>query len=213
MIRVLLADDEALFRGGLRMLLEAQDDLEVVAEVTDGAQAVARTLELVPDVVLMDLQMPVLDGLSALAELARRGSPAKVLVLTTFDLDRNLYEALRAGAAGFFLKSARPARLVEAVRAVADGDELLDPALTHRLLARWMEQAPAADQARLAHVTEREREVLALVGRGLTNKEIAGQLFVAESTVKTHVVRLLTKTRSRDRVQLVILAHDLGLRT
>ncbi len=213
MIRVVVADDEALFRTGLRMLLETQHGIEVVAEVEDGAAAVARALELVPDVVLMDLQMPGTDGLSAITELVRRGSPARVLVLTTFDLDRNLYDALRAGAAGFFLKSARPARLVEAIRAVAEGDELLDPALTRRLVERWMEQTgPSVDQGRLAHVTEREREVLSLVGQGLTNKEIAGRLWLAESTVKTHVVRLLAKTRSRDRVQLVILAHDLGLR-
>ena len=213
MIRVVVADDEALFRTGLRMLLETQHGIEVVAEVEDGAAAVARALELVPDVVLMDLQMPGTDGLSAITELVRRGSPARVLVLTTFDLERNLYDALRAGAAGFFLKSARPARLVEAIRAVAEGDELLDPALTRRLVERWMEQTgPSVDQGRLAHVTEREREVLSLVGQGLTNKEIAGRLWLAESTVKTHVVRLLAKTRSRDRVQLVILAHDLGLR-
>jgi DNA-binding NarL/FixJ family response regulator len=213
-ITVLIADDEALFRSGIRLLLEAQDGIEVVGEAVDGRHALALAGQLRPDVVLMDIQMPELDGIAATDALVSGGSDARVLVLTTFDLDKHVYDALAVGAAGFLLKSARPARLVEAIRSVAEGDALLDPTLTRRLISRWV-SAPLrpADDTRIARLTERELEVLALVGRGLTNKEIAAELYLGESTVKTHVVRVLAKTRSRDRVQAVILAHETGLAT
>lgn len=210
-ITVLIADDEALFRSGIRMVLEAQDNIEVVAEAENGHEAVDLVRKFSPTVVLMDNQMPELDGIAAARQLAALGSTTRVLVLTTFDLDRNVYEALAAGAAGFLLKSARPARLVEAIRTVADGDSLLDPTLTRRLIDRWM--APASTEAteRLRTLTDREREVLVLMARGLNNREIAETLFLGESTVKTHVVRVLAKTGSRDRIQAVILAHECGL--
>lgn len=213
-LRVVIADDEALFRSGLRLMVDAQQDLTVVAEVANGREAVDTAQRERPDVVLMDIQMPLLDGIAATAELRRRGLHAKVLILTTFDLDRYVYDALRAGASGFLLKSARPARLIDAIRAVAAGDALLDTALTRRLIEKWMAhpRADAADQ-RLATLTDREREVLTLIGRGLSNTEIAALLHLGESTVKTHVGRTLAKTGSRDRVQAVILAFECGLVT
>jgi DNA-binding NarL/FixJ family response regulator len=210
-ITVVIADDEALFRSGLRMLLEAQEGIEVVAEATTGRQAVELVRRHAPDVVLMDIQMPDLDGLAATRELVRSGSRTRVLVLTTFDLDRTVFDALAAGAAGFLLKSARPARLVDAIRTVADGDALLDPTLTRRLIDRWMTPTATTDTERVRGLTEREREVLTLMGSGLNNREIAQRLFLGESTVKTHVVRVLAKTGSRDRIQAVILAHRCGL--
>jgi DNA-binding NarL/FixJ family response regulator len=204
---VLIADDEALFRSGLRMMMEAQDDLEVVGEAGTGREAATLAMRLAPDVVVMDIQMPELDGISATREIVATGNQARILVLTTFDLDRNVYDALAAGAAGFLLKSSRPARLVDAVRAVADGDSLVDPSVTQRLVRRWMAPPSARDTDRLRDLTPREMDVLALMGRGLNNREIADALFLGESTVKTHVVRVLAKTGSRDRIQAVILAH------
>lgn len=213
-LKLVIADDEALFRSGLRLIIEAQPDLLVAAEAGDGREAVEVAQACRPDVLLMDIQMPVLDGIAATRELQRRGLQTKVLVLTTFGLDQYVYDALRAGASGFLLKTARPARLIEAVRAVAVGDALLDPSLTRRLVEEWMSR-PRADRAdpRLAELTDREREVLTLIGRGLSNQEIARTLHLGESTVKTHVGRVLAKTGSRDRVQAVILAFECGLVT
>ncbi|GII57814.1 DNA-binding response regulator [Planotetraspora thailandica] len=211
-LRVVIADDEALFRSGLKMIVEAQPDLTVVAEAEDGREAIEAVQRHNPDVLLMDIQMPILDGIAALAELRRRGCGTKVLVLTTFDLDRYVYDALRSGASGFLLKTTRPARLVEAVRAIAAGDALLDPLLTRRLVEEWVARPrPDAADPRLAALTDREREVLTLIGRGLSNAEIARDLHLGESTVKTHVGRTLAKTGSRDRVQAVILAFECGL--
>lgn len=211
-VTVVIADDEALFRSGLRLILDAQPDVTVVAEAENGRQAVQAAQEHRPDVVLMDIQMPGTDGIAATRDLSRLGLDSRVLVLTTFNLEKYVYEALRAGASGFLLKSTRPARLVDAVRAVHAGDVLLDPALTRRLIEDWVARPRTADpDPRLAPLTDREREVLTLIGRGLSNTEIARELYLSESTVKTHVSRTLAKTGSRDRVQAVILAFESGL--
>jgi DNA-binding NarL/FixJ family response regulator len=215
-IRLLIADDHELMRGGLRAMLGAQDDLVVVGEAADGAQAVDQAIALHPDVIVMDIRMPRVDGIEATRRLAAHGLAARVLVLTTFDLDEYVWEALRAGAAGFLLKDAPPRQLAEAVRTVAAGDTLLAPAITRRLVERFVRVPPpgsAAGQERFAALTEREREVLALVARGLSNAEIAGRLFLSEATVKTHVTRLLGKLGVRDRVQAVVLAYETGIVT
>ncbi len=214
MIRILLADDHELLRGGLRTILGAQDDMEIVGEAADGAEAVEAALSLHPDIVLMDIRMPRLDGIEATRRLRAHGPKPAVLVLTMFDLDEYVYEALRAGAGGFALKDAAPRQLVEAVRTVAAGEALLAPALTRRLVERYVRTPPpgvAASANRFAELTEREREVLALVARGLSNGEIAGRLFLSEATVKTHVGRVLGKLDLRDRVQAVVLAYETGL--
>ena len=213
MISVLLADDQALVRGGLRAMLEAEDDLRVVGEAADGADAVEQTLLRKPDVVLMDIRMPGTDGIEATRRLAQRGSPARVLVVTTFDLDEYVFAALRAGASGFLLKDADPDRLVEAIRTVATGETLLAPTVTRRLVERFVRgpDPGAASRERFAELTERELEVLGLVARGLSNAEIAATLFLSEATVKTHVTRCLTKLGLRDRVQAVVLAYETGL--
>ncbi len=214
MIRILLADDHELLRGGLRTILGAQDDMEIVGEAADGAEAVEAALSLHPDIVLMDIRMPRLDGIEATRRLRAHGPKPAVLVLTMFDLDEYVYEALRAGAGGFALKDAAPRQLVEAVRTVAAGEALLAPALTRRLVERYVRTPPpgvAASANRFAELTEREREVLALVARGLSNGEIAGRLFLSEATVKTHVGRVLAKLNLRDRVQAVVLAYESGL--
>jgi DNA-binding NarL/FixJ family response regulator len=212
-ISVLIADDQALVRGGLRMIVEAQEDMEVVGEAGNGAEAVATAERLEPDVVLMDIRMPDLDGITATGRLAERG-PAKtrVLVLTTFDEEQVVYEAMRAGASGFLLKSAPPARLAEAIRVIAAGEALLAPSITRRLVEDFVSRpAPGSHQpAELTELTDREREVLALVARGLSNAEIAKELVVSEATVKTHVNRLLGKLSLRDRVQAVVLAYETG---
>jgi DNA-binding NarL/FixJ family response regulator len=213
-IRILLADDHELLRGGLRTILGAQDDMEIVGEAADGAEAVEAALSLHPDIVLMDIRMPRLDGIEATRRLRAHGPKPAVLVLTMFDLDEYVYEALRAGAGGFALKDAAPRQLVEAVRTVAAGEALLAPALTRRLVERYVRTPPpgvAASANRFAELTEREREVLALVARGLSNGEIAGRLFLSEATVKTHVGRVLAKLNLRDRVQAVVLAYESGL--
>ena len=212
-VRVLLADDQAMVREGLAVLLGAQPGLEVVGEAADGAEAVARAAELDPDVVLMDVRMPVLDGIEATRRIVAAGGPARVLVLTTFDEDEHVYAALRAGASGYVLKSASAAALAEAVRVVAAGEALLAPSVTARLLADFARAgAPRApDRRRLAGLTERETEVLALVARGLSNAEVAAHLVVAEETVKTHVSRLLGKLGLRDRTQAVVFAYETGL--
>jgi len=213
-IRVVIVDDQALVREGLRALLERAPDIEVVGEAGDGRQGLLATRRTRPDVVLMDVRMPGLDGISATeAILADPGLDAvRVVVLTTFDTDENVFDAIRAGAAGFLLKDTSPDALRDAVRVVARGDALLSPAVTARVMeaARSGTVAPGAAD-RLASLTEREREVLAQVGRGLSNDEIARVLFISPATVRTHIGRLLTKTAARDRAGLVVLAYEAGL--
>ena len=212
-IRVLIVDAQALVRSGFRMILESRDDLEVVGEAGDGEQAIRLAGQTRPDVVLMDVRMPGLDGVAATARLTAVADPPKVIILTTYDLEEPLYAALRAGASGFLLKDVRPADLVEAIRVVAGGDALLAPTATRRLLDRFLvtDVTPAARSGSLDRLTEREREVLTLLARGASNAEIADRLTVAEATVKTHVSAVLRKLEVRDRVQAVVLAYDLGL--
>ena len=213
-IRVLLCDDQALVRSGFRMILEAREDLEVVGEAEDGVQALELTWRLLPDVVLMDVRMPRLDGVEATRRLVEAGAAARVLILTTFDLDEHVFEALRAGASGFLLKDVQPAQLVDAVRVVARGEALLAPTVTRRLLDRFAHSLPGAPEPpapELAELTDREREVLALLAEGLSNAELAERLFLSETTVKTHVSSILRKLGLRDRVQAVVLAYQAGL--
>ncbi len=213
MITVLIVDDQALVRGGLRLIIDAQDDLEVVGEAENGAEAIIAAERLEPDVVLMDIRMPELDGIAATTRLAQRGTTTRVLMLTTFDDDQLVYDAMRAGASGFLLKSAPPAQLTGAVRIIAAGDALLAPSITRRLIEEFVDGPPpgtATTPAELAELTEREREVLTLLARGLSNTEIATQLVVGEATVKTHVNHLLSKLKLRDRVQAVVLAYETG---
>jgi DNA-binding NarL/FixJ family response regulator len=209
-VRVLLADDQALVRGGFRMILDARPDIEVVGEVADGAAAVARTAELAPDVVLMDIRMPVMDGLEATRRIVSAGGTTRIVVLTTYDADDSVFAALRAGASGFLLKDARPADLVEAVRVVAGGDALLAPSVTRRLLDRMVAQ-PVGAPAELRELTDREQEVLRLVAGALSNAEIAQRLSLSETTVKSHVSAVLRKLGLRDRVQAAVLAYEVGL--
>ena len=214
MIRVLIADDHELMRNGLRAILDAQQDIEVVGEAEHGALAVENAIRLYPDVVIMDIRMPRLDGIEATKRLALQGEKApKVLVLTTFDLDEYVYQALRAGAAGFLLKDTPPRQLAEAVRTIAAGESLLAPAVTKRLIERYVSRPPGdtARRERFAELTERELEVLQLITRGLSNAEIGARLFLSEATVKTHVTRILSKLGVRDRVQAVVLAYETGL--
>jgi DNA-binding NarL/FixJ family response regulator len=213
MIRVLVADDQAVVRGGLRMILEAQEDFEVVGEAADGSEAIGLTASLEPDVVLMDIRMPVLDGIEATRRLAAAGAAARVLMLTTYGLDEYVFEALRAGAAGFFVKTDSPERLVDAIRLVATGEALLAPEITRRLIDRFLAGAPpnAPKPPALAELTNRELEVLRHIARGLSNAEIAKALYVSEGTVKTHVARVLSKLDLRDRVQAVVFAYETGL--
>jgi DNA-binding NarL/FixJ family response regulator len=209
-IRVLLADDQALVRSGFRMILENREDLEVVGEAQNGAEAVELARELAPDVILMDVRMPELDGVEATRRLVSAGSPARVLILTTFDLDEYVYEAIRAGASGFLLKDVQPVELVDAIRVVAAGNALFGPTATQRLIERFGElprQAPPS----LESLTDREREILRLLAGGLSNAELAERLFVSETTVKSHVSSVLRKLGVRDRVQAVIAAYDAGL--
>jgi DNA-binding NarL/FixJ family response regulator len=211
-IRVLLADDQRLVRGGFRMILRAEPDLEVVGEAADGAEAVALAGELDPDVVLMDVRMPNVDGIEATRRIidGREDAP-RVLVLTTFDLDDYAYEALRAGASGFLLKDAPEEQLVSGIRIVADGGSLFAPAVTRRLIERFAGAAPRHAPHAVAELTPRELEVLRLVARGLSNAEIAGELFLSEHTAKTHVAHILSKLGLRDRVQAVVLAYESGI--
>jgi DNA-binding NarL/FixJ family response regulator len=212
-IRVLIADDQALVRAGFRAILETQDDLEVVGEAEDGAEAVALARELRPDVVLMDVRMPGIDGIEATARLLRDGDAPRVLMLTTFDLDEYVYEAMKAGASGFLLKDAPRDQLLGGVRTVASGDALLAPALVRRLVEDFVRRPPpgAGPPAELDELSERELEVLTLIARGLSNAEIASRLFVSEATVRTHVTHILAKLGLRDRVQAVVLAYETGL--
>ncbi|MER7794614.1 response regulator transcription factor [Streptomyces sp. NPDC097640] len=216
MTTVAIADDQAMQRFGFRMLLESQDDMALVGEAENGSAAVRLCAELQPDVVLMDVRMPGLDGIEATRRIVASGGRTRVLILTTFDLDEYAHAGLRAGASGFLVKDARPEELLAGIRAVASGDAVVAPALTRRLLDRYAHHlptpdAPAGTDPRLTALTGREREVLTAIGRGWTNGEIAERLVVAESTVKTHVGRILAKIGARDRVQAVIFAYDTRL--
>jgi DNA-binding NarL/FixJ family response regulator len=216
-ISVLLADDQPLLRRGFRMILEAEDDLTVVGEASDGAEAIDLAGRHGPDVVLMDIRMPGTDGIEATRRITATGPLPKVLVLTTFDLDEYAFGALRAGASGFLLKDVRPGELVAAIRTVAAGDAVISPRVTRRLLEEYAQVLPLSPGQReqqypqLSMLTEREREVLIAVARGLSNTEIAASLFVSEATVKSHVGRILAKLALRDRVQVVVLAYEAGL--
>jgi DNA-binding NarL/FixJ family response regulator len=217
---VLIADDQPLQRFGFRMLLESQDDMTVVGEAANGADATRMAAELHPDVVLMDVRMPGLDGIEATRRIVASGGRTRVLILTTFDLDEYAYSGLRAGASGFLVKDAQPEELLSGIRAVATGDAVVAPSLTRRLLDAYVHHLPAATtqpsptgspDPRLSALTDRETEILRVMGQGWTNTEIAERLHLAESTVKTHVGRILAKTGSRDRVQAVILAYETKL--
>ncbi|MEU0650478.1 response regulator transcription factor [Streptomyces umbrinus] len=214
MTTVLIVDDQALQRMGFSMLLEAQSDMTVVGEAANGTEAVRTTAELRPDVVLMDVRMPGMDGIEATRRIVESGGRSRILVLTTFDLDEYAYDALRAGASGFLLKDAQPDELVTGVRAVAAGDAVISPGLTRKLIDTFGDRLPGHSpnqQKQLADLTQREREVLTAIASGWTNTEIAERLHLAESTVKSHIGRILTKINARDRVQAVIFAYDTGL--
>jgi DNA-binding NarL/FixJ family response regulator len=212
-IRVLLADDQALVRSGFQMILSAQPKIEVVGEAESGRQAIDLANRLAPDVILMDVRMPNIDGLEATRRLVELGTTARIVILTTFDLDEYVYAAIRAGASGFLLKDVRPQQLVEAIEVVAAGDALLAPSVTQRLLVRFAETLarPEERASELSLLTERELEVLKLVAAGLSNAELAERLFLSETTVKTHVSSVLRKLSLRDRVQAVVLAYEAGL--
>ncbi|WP_182903981.1 response regulator transcription factor [Microbispora sp. H10830] len=214
-IKVLLADDEGLVRSGFKVLLDLEDDITVVGEATNGAEAVERARAARPDVVVMDIRMPKLDGIQATARIAGTHGleQVRVLILTTYDTDEYVFDALQAGASGFLLKDAGPAELLHAIRVVAAGDALLAPRITRRLIGRFaaLRTAARAGEDRLAVLTEREREVLALVGRGLSNHEIGAELFLSPATARTHVSRAMVKLGARDRAQLVVIAYQTGL--
>ena len=209
--RCLIADDQALVRAGVRMILRAEPGIEVVGEAADGAEALEVCTREQPDVVLMDVRMPGVDGIDATRALTSEPEAPRVLVLTTFDLDDVVYDALRAGASGFLLKDAPEERLTTAIRVVAEGGSLFAPSVTRRLIEEFARKAPAPPRADLEELTDREREVLVLMARGLSNAEIANELIVSETTVKTHVARVLMKLGLRDRVQCVVLAYESGL--
>jgi DNA-binding NarL/FixJ family response regulator len=212
---VLIVDDQALVRAGFRMILEAEEDMEVVGEAADGREAVTEARRLRPDVVLMDVRMPEVDGIEATRRLlAEDASAAKIVMLTTFDMDEYVYDALRAGASGFLLKDVPPEQLVDGIRAVARGDALLAPSVTRRVIEEFVRRPPASVRTlppKLEELTARELEVLKLIARGLSNAEIASELFVSETTVKTHVAHVLMKLELRDRVQAVVAAYESGL--
>jgi len=212
-IRVLIADDQALVRGGFRLILDAQKDIEVVGEAADGHEALALARELEPDVVLMDVRMPDLDGIEATQRLLESNRSPRVLMLTTFDLSEYVYQAMKAGASGFLLKDVRPEQLAEAVRVVAAGEALLAPAITRRLIEEFVHRPPpgARAPAELAQLTDRELEVLKLVAQGHSNAQLAASLVLSEATVKTHLTHILAKLNLRDRVQAVVLAYESGL--
>ena len=212
-IRVVLADDQAMVRGGFRLILEAEDDVEVVGEASDGEQAIQVTRRLQPDVVLMDVQMPKMDGLEATRQLGRDpGVRSRVVILTTFEQDEYVFEALRAGASGFLLKNARPEDLMHAVRVVAAGEALLAPSVTRRVIEEYSRRpARPLDAASIERLTEREAEVLRLLATGMSNAELASHLYLGEGTIKTHVSHVLAKLGLRDRVQAVVFAYENGL--
>ncbi|MFH8581921.1 response regulator transcription factor [Streptomyces zaomyceticus] len=220
MTTVLIADDQPMQRFGFRMLLESQDDMTVVGEASNGTEAIRLVDRHHPDVVLMDIRMPGLDGIEATRRIVAAGARTRILIVTTFDLDAYAYDGLRAGASGFLVKDAQPEELLAGVRAVASGDAVVAPSLTRRLLDAYIHHLPRSgapdpspEDARLAALTDREREILTVIGQGWTNAEIAERLHLAESTVKTHIGRILAKTGARDRVQAVILAYDTQLVT
>jgi len=210
-IRVLIADDQALVRSGFRLILETRPDIEVVGEAANGEQAIVLANELEPHVILMDIRMPTLDGIEATRQIVASGSKTRILVLTTFDVDEYVYEAIRAGASGFLLKDVRPADLIDAIRLIADGNALLGPTVTRRLLDRFATANAQPDPTIISGLTERERETLQLLASGLSNAELAQKLFLSETTVKTHVSSILRKLGVRDRVQAVIAAYNAGL--
>jgi DNA-binding NarL/FixJ family response regulator len=213
-IRILIVDDQAMVRTGFRMILESEEDIQIVGEAPDGVEAIDQARAMQPDVILMDIRMPKLDGLEATRRILEGASPSsKVLIITTFDLDEYVYESLRAGASGFMLKDAPPAQLVDAIRIVAAGDSLLAPAVTRRVIEGFVAGRPAREgpPPELESLTARELEVLQALARGCSNAEIAKELFVSETTVKTHVARVLQKLSLRDRVQAVVLAYESGL--
>jgi DNA-binding NarL/FixJ family response regulator len=210
-VRVLVVDDQPLVRSGFRMILDERDDLELVGEAADGEQGIELARKLDPDVILMDVRMPNLDGVEATRRLVATGTRARILVLTTFDLDEYVYAAVRAGASGFLLKDVEPTELVDAIRVVAAGNSLFGPAATQRLVERFAGTPEPLNEQALEHLTEREREILRLLAGGLSNAELAEKLFLSETTVKTHVSAVLRKLGVRDRVQAVIAAYDAGL--
>ena len=210
-VKVLLVDDQQLIRAGFRMILDAEADIEVVGECSDGTQAIDSAARLNPDVVLMDIRMPELDGLEATRRILAEDRGARILILTTFDLDEYVYEALRAGASGFVLKDDSPEQLIAAIRTVAAGDALLSPTVTRRVIQKFAGMPRPAPPKELDELSEREREVFRLVVRGLSNAEIGQELFISETTVKTHVTHILSKLGLRDRVQAVVLAYQTGL--
>jgi DNA-binding NarL/FixJ family response regulator len=213
-IRVLLCDDQALVRSGFRLILEGREGIEVVGEAEDGREAIDLARQVDPDVILMDVRMPYVDGVEATRRLVSGGSRARILILTTFDLDEYVYEAIRAGASGFLLKDVQPSQLVDAIRVVAAGEALLAPTVTRRLLDRFAHTLPGAEEKpppELATLTERELEILKLLASGLSNAELAERLFLSETTVKTHISSVLRKLGLRDRVQAVVLAYEAGL--
>jgi DNA-binding NarL/FixJ family response regulator len=212
-IRIVIADDQAMVRAGLRMVVDSEPGMEVVGEAADGLEALAVTRRTRPDIVLMDISMPRMDGLTAATRMLEEESPPKVVMLTTFDTDENLYAALRAGTSGFLLKVSPPEQLVEAIRVVHSGDALLDPAVTSRVIASFAGRHDPSPPPQLDELTPRELEVLRLLARGLTNAEIARDLFVGEATVKTHVARVLMKLHLRDRAQAVVFAYESGVVT
>lgn len=214
MIRLLLVDDEPLVRSGVRMILESEDDLDIVGEAADGNEALMLARELTPDVVLLDIRMPGLDGIQTTKRMLEQPAPVpRILVLTTFDLDEYVYEAMKAGASGFILKNVPPAKLVDAVRTVATGDALLAPAITRRMIERFVQHppTPGGRPPQLAELTERELDVLRLIARGDSNAEIADSLYLSHATVKSHVNRVLSKLGLRDRTQAAVLAYETGL--
>jgi DNA-binding NarL/FixJ family response regulator len=213
MITVLIVDDQAMVRGGLRLILEAEDDINVIAEAENGEEGVRLARRETPDVVLMDVRMPVMDGLEATRQITEQIERTRVIVLTTFDLDEYVYGALRNGASGFLLKDADGDQLVEAVRVIASGDALIAPSVTRRLISEFADRPALAEIKGIDELTEREVEVLGLVAKGLANSEIGETLFISESTVKTHVSHILTKLQLRDRVQAVVAAYESGLAT
>ena len=210
-IRVLVADDQSMVRAGFRMLLSGEPDIEVVAEASNGLEAVDKAARFDPTVVLMDIRMPELDGLEATRRILAADADARVLILTTFDLDEYIYEALRAGASGFVLKDDPPEQLLAAIRTIAQGDALLSPAVTKRVIEQFTRTPRATPPKALDELTERELDVFRLIARGLSNAEIARELYISETTVKTHITHILQKLDLRDRVQAVVLAHEIGL--
>jgi DNA-binding NarL/FixJ family response regulator len=210
-IRVLVADDQSMVRAGFRMLLSGEPDIEVVAEASNGVEAVDKAARFAPTVVLMDIRMPELDGLEATRRILAADDAARILILTTFDLDEYVYEALRAGASGFVLKDEPPEQLLAAIRVVARGDALLSPAITKRVIEQFTRRPRPAAPTALDDLTDRERDVFRLVARGLSNAEIGRELFISETTVKTHITHILQKLDLRDRVQAVVLAHEAGI--